>query len=232
MNYFSLKGVPSTRYGIIISGAGAYAAPARSYESVSVPGKNGDVFFDNGRYENIIVPYEAGVMTASKVDDFRAWLLSHTDYCRIEDTYHPNEYRIGKPVNGLIPDMQVMLKMGKFTVYFNCKPQRFLKAGEDARTFTASGSISNETLYTAKPLIRVYGTGTLRIGSVTVTIKSHSLSYIDLDCEIQDATCGATNANSYIALSGDSYPVLAPGTNSITITGLSRVSITPRWWTL
>lgn len=233
LSYFSLDGVKSSDYGVIISKAGVFNAPARSYESVPVPGKNGDVIFDNGRYENVDVPYEAGIVGRDKLDSFRAWLLSHTGYCRIEDTYHKDEYRIGMPVNGLVPSLEVMLKLSKFTLHFNCKPQRFLKSGEQTTTLTASGSITNPTLYTAKPIIRVYGRGALGVGSETVTIASHSLSYIDLDCDIEDSTCGATNANGYVTLTGDHYPTFAPGANRLSLAStITRVIITPRWWTL
>jgi len=235
VNYFALDYVRSTAYGVLISKAGAYNAPARVYESISVPGKNGDVLFDEGRYENVVVSYECGLVNDDdQMDEFRAWLLSHTGYCRIEDSYHPGEYRLGMPINGLDPEMLVAQRAGKFKVEFNCKPQRFLTAGNTTTTLTASGNITNPTLYPAKPLLRVYGYGTLKIGSDTITIAQHSsLSYIDLDCDIQDAYYGSTNANSYITLSGSEYPTLKAGINNITLGGsVTRVIITPRWWTL
>lgn len=233
MNFFTLDGVSSEKYGVILSGDGAYGAPARSVETVSVPGRNGDLIFDNGRYENITISYEAGIANAAGYDEFRAWLLSHMDYCRLEDTYHPNEYRMAVPTGGIAPSMEASLRLAKFTVSFNAKPQRFLKSGEMAATLTASGRIYNHTFYPAKPLIRVYGYGTLGVGDDTITIASHSLEYIDIDCDIEDSYCGASNANGYITLSGDNYPALPPGRTGITMTGkISKVVITPRWWTL
>lgn len=235
VNYFSLDYVSSMAYGVIISKAGVYDAPARAFEAVSVPGKNGDVLFDEGRYENVLVSYECGLVNDNgNLDDFRAWLLSHTGYCRIADSFHPNEYRLGMPVNGMTPEMLVANRIGKFTVGFNCKPQRFLNSGNTTTTLTASGNITNPTLYPSKPLLRVYGYGSLKIGSDTVTVAEHSsLSYIDLDCDIQDAYYGSTNANSYITLSGSGYPSLASGVNGITLSGsITKVIITPRWWTL
>ena len=237
MSYFKLDNVSSETYDVILTGSGTYAAPQRSFEAVSVPGRDGDLLFDNGRYENVIIQYEAGIVGKDKLDQFRAWLLSHTSYCRLEDSYHPDEYRMAMPINGLAPSMEVMLKIGRFPISFNCKPQRFLKTGETATTMTSSGTIKNETLFVAKPLIRVYGYGTLRVGgsagTTTVTIAQHSLSYIDLDCDTEDSFRGSTNANSYITLSGDHYPRLYPGNNSITMSGsISSVAITPRWWTL
>lgn len=235
VNYFTLDYVRSTAYDVLISKAGVFGAPARAYEAVSVPGKNGDVLFDEGRYENVPAYYECGIVNdGGNLDDFRAWLLSHTGYCRLADSYHPNEYRLGMPVNGFDPEMLAALRIGKFRLEFNCKPQRFLTSGETTTTLTSSGSITNPTLFPSKPLLRVYGYGTLGIGGNTVTIAQHpGISYIDLDCDIQDAFCGNTNANSYITLSGSEYPVLKAGINNITLGGsITNVIITPRWWTL
>lgn len=231
-NYFTLNGMPSTDYGVIISKAGVFGAPQRSYEAVSVPGKNGDLLFDNKRYENVIGKYEGSLINSkSDIDAFRAWLLSHTSYTRLEDTYHPDEYRMAMPTGGFDPEMLVNNKIGQFQILFNCKPQRFLKSGEIPVALTSSGAIHNPTLYTARPLIRVYGYGSLGIGSETVTIASHSLPYIDLDCDIEDAYCGATNANRYITLSGKNYPGINSGVVSISLSAnISSVVITPRWW--
>ena len=44
-------GVDSSDYGIYISGTGTYNAPERAVEFVTVPGRNGAIAMDQGRYE-------------------------------------------------------------------------------------------------------------------------------------------------------------------------------------
>ena len=238
---FSFDGVSTASYGIAVTQVNAYAAPQRSRDIVSVPGRNGDIIFDNGRYENIIVSYDCAVInTDGDLDDFREQLMSRTNYVQIIDSYHPDEYRLGFPVAGMIPSMEVMTKVGKFRVTFNCKPQRFIvmitpAVTIDNRSGSASVSLTktNPTLFPSKPLIRVKGSGTLGINNDTITIAANSLSYIDIDCDVQDSRCGATNANQYISLSGDSYPELAPGSNTISVgPGLCYELRNPRWWKL
>ena len=51
--------VDSSDYGIYISGEGVYDAPERAVEFVNVPGRNGAIALDQGRYENIKVTYPA-----------------------------------------------------------------------------------------------------------------------------------------------------------------------------
>ena len=121
------------------------------------------------------------------------------------------------------------LEAGEFDLTFNCKPQRFLKSGEDAITFTSGGSVLNETMQTAKPLLRVYGTGTFSIGGATMTISSANV-YTDIDCDLMNAFKGTTNCNGNIS---GTFAALAPGDNAITLgSGITKIEITPRWWVL
>lgn len=234
LNYFMIGETSSLDYGVIISNAAAFSAPARAYESVSVPGRNGAVLFDEGYYENIIVSYEASLLNRKgNLDEFRAWLSSYTSYIRLEDTYHPEEYRLGIPNGGLEVTTGMANKVAQFKVQFNCKPQRFLKSGEIGTQYDESVTLFNPTRYPARPLIRVYGSGDLGVGNDTVTIASNALDYIDLDCDLCDAFCGSANANTYVTLSGDDYPVLPAGKTGITLgTGITAIVVYPRWWTL
>ena len=123
-----------------------------------------------------------------------------------------------------------MNRTGMFTLEFDCKPQRFLKSGEEPVEFTANGILYNRTMQNAKPLLRVYGTGagTVGIGSETITISAIS-TYVDIDCEIMDAYKGAVNCNGNVSFTDDI--VLGPGENNISKSGnISKVVITPRWW--
>ena len=234
LNYFMIDETSSLDYGVIISDAAVFDAPARAYESVSVPGRNGAVIFDEGYYENVKVTYDVSLLNKNaNLDGFRSWLMSFTKYVRIEDTYHPEEYRLGIPSGGLQISTERANKIGHFKVQFDCKPQRFLKSGEIGTEYTDSVTLFNPTQYPSKPIIRVYGHGILGVGSDSITIASNTLDYIDLDCDLCDAYCGSTNANAHVMLSGDNYPEFGIGTTGITLgTGITAVEIFPRWWTL
>ena len=54
-----------------------------------------------------------------------------------------------------------------------------------------------------------------------------------IDCESGYAYSGANNYNRYVSVSSIDFPTLAPGSNNITLgTGITKVIITPRWWTV
>lgn len=234
MNYLIFDGSKSSDYGVYISGSGIFGAPERDVTKVSVPGRNGDIVLDNGRYKNMEIKYPAFIRAdfPEKIAEFRNMLLAGTEYHRLEDSYNPDEYRMARP-KGDIKTKPVIraLDKGTFDITFDCKPQRFLKSGETAVEFTAAGTITNLTGMTALPLIRAYGTGTLTIGGITVTIMAAD-GYTDIDCETQEAYKGSANRNAYITLNNGEFPHLAAGANSVSISGLTQVDITPRWWIL
>lgn len=171
----------------------------------------------------------------ANIRSLRNWLLANRGYQRLEDTYHPDEYRLAR-FSGKIETTAEQLKVGEFDMTFDCKPQRFLKSGDFAITYTKSGSIFNPTFFTSQPKLRVYGKGTLEIGDTIITILStYPYSYIDIDCEIQDAFYenGTTtvNCNPYISLVDGDFFKIDPDVQTITLgSGITKVEIIPRWW--
>ena len=162
--------------------------------------------------------------------ELSSFIKSSPGYHRLEDTYHPDEYRLAICTSSLDPEV-INLVAGTFDLEFDCKPQRFLKSGEVQVTYTSNGQILNPTTISSKPLIRVYGYGTLGVGSETLTIASSSLQYIDIDCDLMNCYSGTTNCNKYVSMNSDEFPVLTPGNTGITLSGnISKVVITPRWW--
>lgn len=233
-NYFTFGEYDSRDFGVFITRDGVYNAPRRVYRQIQVPGRNGDLMIDEGRFENIDVTYPCLIYKCfdANVEGLRNALLSHNGYVRIMDSYHPDEYRLGCFSEELSVVPKVLGDGGTFEVTFNCKPQRFLTGGEVAHKYTKDASINNPTLFASKPLIRVTGSGTVGIGDNTITIAS-GYTYVDIDSEIQDCYCGTQNANSLVTFSNRKFPELQTGVNGISLgTGVTSVQITPRWFRL
>ena len=232
-NYFTFDGRSSSDFGVYLSGTGTYGSPARAYNMISVPGRNGDLVGIENRLENVELTYPAFIYAnfQANVRALRNYLLSKFGYCRLQDTYHPGEYRKAVYRGGLDPEVLQNHRAGSFDITFECEPQRYLTSGETVTTLTASGTITNPTLFASRPLLRVYGTGILGIGSQSITILSGAGSPVDIDCEIMEAYQGTVSKNAFIQLSNYTFPALQPGANSISLgSGISRVDITPRWW--
>lgn len=170
MKTFTLDGHSSAEWNIGLSGSGTYGAPARKGESISVPGRNGALWVDDGSFENTIVTYPCWMCEDfdSEFDDFRSFLAVRSNrYYRLEDDYHPNEYRLARWLGPLDPDVSTQNKSGRFNVQFDCQPQRFLTSGEEYREISDSqgtGSVFiNPTPYFAYPKLHVQGAGSYKV---------------------------------------------------------------------
>lgn len=195
LNHLTYDGVDSSDFGVFISGEGVFDAPARRGEMISIPGRNGSLFMDEGVFENITVEYPAFIGTGyeelfrTKLGDLRSALSSRGNYKRLEDTYHPDEFRLGVYREGLEVDPKHITRAGNFTMKFDCKPQRFLVEGETSFIYSENGAIFNPTLFASSPLIRVLGNGTVAIGEnglYRFTV-SNNPGTITIDTELMEA---------------------------------------------
>ena len=170
-------GEDSRDYGVYITGEAVYNAPERDVEMIAIPGRNGAYALDNGRFENIEVMYPAGIYADNETDfaeaisDFRNFLCSKKGYCRLEDEYNPNEYRMAVYRSGLEVS-PTQLKTGEFEIIFECKPQRWLTSGESAVTVTSGDTLTNPTLFESGPLLAVKGYGTIEFNGYEIELRS------------------------------------------------------------
>lgn len=230
-HFFTFNGFNSKDFGVWISGSGTYGAPSWDVEEVSIPGRNGTLHIDKGRLNNISITYPAFIPRHWPVKwaGFKQAMLQDSGFHRLEDTYHPNFFRLASYVGPLDPEVTAANLSGSFDVNFICRPERWLVDGERLREIASGTVLMNPTGYTAKPLIRVTGTGTLTVGGYSVKLNANA-NYTDIDSELMDAYCGTVNCNGNIETTA--FPMLKAGGTKVTYTGFSSVLIAPRWWTV
>ena len=234
MHYLIYNGESSADYDLLVGAQNTFNAPKRSVTKYTIPGRNGDLIKDNGCFENISVPYTVVCKSGFEnlADSISAWLKSPTSYCRLEDSHHPEYYRMGLVTDAITYTTGTLNHSAKATVTFDCKPQKWLIEGERVEKFTSAGIIFNPTEFASKPLIKVYGNGqsTLKIGDYSMSLNLQA--YITIDSELMDCTRGNMNMNSYVVLASG-FPELKSGMNLITFTGgITSIEITGRWWTI
>lgn len=193
-------GISLKTYGLYISGDAVYDSPERDVEMISIPGRNGTFALDKGRFNNIEVTYPAGVFSdsqtnfADKVSALRNQLASRTGYRRIEDEYHPDEYRMGVYKRGLEFDPVHYNEASEFEITFDCKPQRFLKSGEVSVAITSGNTLTNPTLFESKPLLMAKGYGMIDLNGQPITINNTVVGDTVL---IQPFSGGSTKYGQY-----------------------------------
>lgn len=233
MGIIIYNGVSSGALNIRVTKYPDYSIPTRVIEKVTVPGRNGDLLLDTGAYSNFEKEYDLYFNAKSEGfhDIARAistWLCSTTGYHRLEDSYDPDVYLMATVANQ--SDLRNWMNyMGRLTVQFDCKPQRWLKSGEYEQTLTSGETINNSWM-PCYPIFSLTGSGTLTVNGNSIAISNNLNKTIVIDCETQNAYTGTENRNSDIRITGD-FPYLESGENEITFNNASCTMV-PRWWTL
>lgn len=228
-------GEASDDYGMVVAEAPVFDRPIRKQNVFNVPGRNGaiilpqDAFEDTARSYNVWLTKEAGTDLAAAVDAVSAWLMSKTGYQRLEDSFEPDVFRLAY-FSGAPTFTNKLMQYGETTLTFTCRPERFLKAGEQSVDVTSPLTIYNPTRFNAKPLIHIEGSGTVNIAISGRVMTANVVDYINIDCDALNAYREPyENKNSEIA---GTFAELVPGDNTINITGATLATLTPRYFTI
>ena len=234
------NGKSSKEIGLEVETYPEYQSPQRRYDKVEVPGRNGDLIIDSGGWENAVRSYSVSIGSYERsyyemMTKVSEWLHSSTSYVRLEDSYEPEYYRLAVFLSEFNIS-NLYNQGGKADISFDCKPQRFLKIGDDVIEFTSSQTpikLQNPTAFQSLPIIHVYGSGsgTLVVGDYTVNISDIGTEIV-IDSEIQDAYLGLANKNPVVTLP-NGFPKLNVGSTSIGISGgITKVGVIPKWYTI
>lgn len=260
MNYFTFDGLMSKDLGVYCSGNHVYNSSEREYDSVVVPGRNGDLLIGTGRWNGVDITYpcfaygtEATWPTIAR--NIRNWLGLPKGYRMLRDTYNPDEFRYAY-FKGPLDISSAQLKVGSFNVTFRCTPERWLDSGE-VITQVKMGEepfFSNPTGFDTHPLIYVkwgnadIGKG-LKISSNLYNGNTTSFEVINLPqvnmspIIIDTADCTAYDAkgnNRSSLINGNLYEfIFSSLDNTVLIEGLEGytsstlyIELKPRWWSL
>lgn len=237
MRTFTYDGTSSKSMGIIVSGNNTYGGAVRDVETVSIPGRNGDIVIDHGRYKNVTIVYSCMTKTLSAAYEAREWLAMHMDrYYKLTDTYASGEYRMARVSEAFDPTIDRRYGTAMFEIHFDCDPRRFLTDGSTGIKIPANSklSIRNTTRHTAYPLIQFNNPGSIVIAGRGITVSG---SYkIAVDCDemyaYYDGVTGRVNYNKNLKLDNGAWPVLEPGYSEISNNTAGTITVYPRYWRL
>ena len=197
-------------YGITIEHLPESVHPQRRGDAYQIAGRNGTQRREDGTFENYDQPYEVWFRDFStKRDvyqvsrDLAGFLLGSSGYCRLEDTYEPDVFRLACYAGPMNVEA-ALRRYGRATLVFDCQPERYLKTGEKPVTLFenvdlvhdshgVSTTIHNPTEFDAAPLIRFTGTGSFTITKpaqhaadamqIGVTLDNTNAQTIEIDCK-------------------------------------------------
>lgn len=234
-DYVTIGGVSTLDYNALLLDDYIEGA-VRDYEVVKVPGRNGDLHIDNGRFQNrnrtITLYFSNG---KADIEAFDAYLQSKAGYVRIESTLNPNIYMMGQYEGRMRPKRTAWYDSARANFVFDCKPQKFLLTGEESITVDGTQVIENETGFDAYPIIRVTDAGTYTVSGGDIVVTSFDDNYLDIDSELKMVygTGANTNMAQYVTLPNNKFPVISAGTSyTFNSNGNASFTVTPRWYTI
>ena len=248
-------------FGVTIEHLPESAHPQRRGNGYKIAGRNGTQVREDGTFENYDQPYEIWFRDFSTnrdvyqlSRDLAGFLLGSSGFCRLEDTYEPEVYRMARYAGPLSIEA-ILRRYGRAKLEFDCQPQRFLKSGE--KPVSSNGTafyLTNPTGFTAEPKISVTGSGTVGIrvanwdtqGSEYTDIQlgmGSSSKTVVLDCAAFTAQVNGADVDDGVSFSGSetyaTFPKLGPHDYRIgPLTGeaftgtITKIEVIPRWWTL
>lgn len=234
-NEIWIDGISNKDVGVRLQGAVDISSTSPRIESIEIPGRNGDLHFWDGSFENRTAMVEAYVYKPEFVKSsfglINQWLLGSASYRKLVTSDDRDHFLMARVTNGAEIIARIN-KLAPFEIEFDCKPQRFLTIGEESFTIKKNTTIENPTIFASEPLYKINGagSGTLVVGAYTLTVSALD-GYVYYDAETQMAYKGTTNKNSTIN-APDGLP-FGGGTQPVNFSGgITSVEIIPRWWEL
>lgn len=217
-------------FGIIIAKRPSIPSPKKRVSYIDVPGRNSNLRYDEGTYDDITIVVECAVKgndIIEQIDNIKAWLFSVGENDLIFSFQDDKKYR-AQVVNA-IDFKQIYKFTSQFPIVFNCRPFKYAVQNNLFTLTQNGGSIINIGTINSEPKISVYGSGniTLKVNNSTVNILGMTGKLI-LDSVLQDAyDDSGSNLNSKV--NGD-FIYLNPGANKVEWVGtVSKVEILPNW---
>lgn len=244
MGNFVFNGVSAADMGLTVERFPVQQAPRKRLTAITIPGRSGVLHQWDGAFDNFTQRYICWFKAspvAGQAHKIKEWLLSAPAAARLEDTYDSTVYHQAT-YTGPMDIENVLDRFGRCTIEFDCAAPAYLKSGETALRITSGGFINNPTPWPSRPLIVVTCNnsigGVVHIGSreVSVLFNNMQTDTLYIDCDIREAweIVDGVEVPTPASIGSPEYPVIEPGRNDITITGIGieAVTVYPRWWTL
>lgn len=222
---FIFAGINSRQFGVLYQIRPDRVTPVRRFGLATPSNRNGTVYHDTQKYDNKALSLECFFVdkpSQNQLDAVTEWLDS-SDYQDLQ-LYYDN----GFTYRAIVSDAITFSSIGAyhevfvFSIPLTILPFKYLTSGLTQLDIGTGASISNPTKYPAYPKIVLSGSG-----SITLTVNGVVYSFTALSTPITiDSEVPSTDQPTNMV--GMDYPVLNPGSNTISTTG-TDIKIIPRY---
>ena len=225
-NYFIFNGRSSNDFtGLIVQELPPITKPAMRIERTEIEGLDGDILDYQGysAYDKTIL---IGLSRGYELPAIINWLKGSG---KLILSNEPTKYYNAEIVEQIDFERLVTFKTAEIKIHV--QPYKYLvdEVIQEVTDTTANTSLSvtNQGYIESKPIITIYGSGTvtLNINDISVATINIDDTYVTIDAIKQDCYKGSTLKNRY--MTGDFEAIkLNAGTNKITWTGtVTKISV-------
>lgn len=219
-----IDGVYASEYNLSMVERPSIPTPERKITTYEIDGRHGSLT-ELGTYQDMVLPITLNLLEEENIKDLirqiKTWLLQCKVLFFSDDTvfYQVKHVSIGDIANEIE-------EYGLFDVTFTLDP--FAYSNFDTISAVKDSTLYNPGTYEAEPIIKVSGTGDVRLQLNSTIIQLKQIDqFIVLDSEMQNCYKGTEPLNH--KMSGE-FPVLIVGENTISWTGnVTKVEIEGRW---
>lgn len=230
-NYVIFKGINSNTFSnLIISELPCISKPELRIETTEIDGKDGDIIDELG-YASYDKTLKIGLTSSDNIDKIIKFFSGSG---KIIFSNEPDKYYKAYIYEQV--DYERLLKFKEADITIHVQPFKYLLNEEDIVlniTNQTSLVVNNQGLEKSKPIIKLYGSGTISISLNSLTSFSVNIveedGYVIIDSTEEEAYTDTELKNRN--MTGE-FPLLESGDNTITWTGnLTKIEITPnsRW---
>jgi len=222
--YFIFNNISSVDYLDIKKLPSIFKAE-KDIEKIEVEGRDGFLTIDKGAYKGIIKSCECQIKHLEDIDFICSWLDGNGE---VVFSNEPDKMYKATIINQIEVEQLVQGQTyHTFTVLFESQPHKY-SLDNNVVTLTSVGTLYNVGSTISKPVIKVFGTGsiTLTINGLNVYLTNVS-EYVTLDSNLEDAFKDSVYKNT--DMQGE-FPVFEVGQNTISWSGsITKLEIQPNW---
>lgn len=225
MDSFSWKNQDSyLDFGIVINMKPPLVRAEKNVDEIEIQGRDGDLTVDFNTYKPITFPFICTLLDETRIDEVLSWLDGYSDL--ILSWQNDRKYN-AKMINR-IDISQSLETFGEFPLLFKAQPFGYALNNDLITLLATPSTVTNTATKDSKPVIKVYGTGTIDlIVNGNLIHLTNVVSYVTIDSVMEDAYKDTDPKNNDMA---GGFPLLVVGSNTISWTGaVTKVEITPNW---
>jgi len=218
---FTYKKIKASDMNLRVLNQIGFTSPMRDIELINVPGRDGELIMDNGRYHSVVRSIPCRIEARRDnieqlMNRIHNWL--GTDHKYHDFLWHNDlDFVYKAKIEGQIESQRVLSRLSLIDINLRIHPIKYLRSSLREREIKNGSVIVNTQALEAKPMIRIVGSGniTLQIGDQRVILENLPEGCI-IDSETQTITNLAQTTTLFSHMRSYPFPKLISGNNKLT----------------